>query len=193
VQWEGWETNVIVEILLVCFLAKIKRYKLTYLFKSWTFYPVLAAQILLVVSEFSIFFHTYAFMPLVPFLEPAVILSFLFALFVFRLYRPAVLGSASILAGTVLNRIVLAQNDGKMPVFPSLSYLTGYVTPQMFSSVDSLHILGGPDTKLPWLTDYVDFGYSILSLGDVFIHFFFCVMLFSLIRAVNLSYGFHNK
>lgn len=180
---------MIVEIILVCFLAKIKHFKIKYLFYSWTFYPILIAQCMLILFEFSIFFDTYFFVRFVPLVEPAIILSFVFALFVYQLYRPAIIGSGFIFLGTVLNKLVIAQNGGQMPAFPSFSYITGYLTPEMFGSVDSLHILGNADTKLKFLTDYLDFGYSILSIGDVFIHLFFCIMLYFLIKAVNIQFG----
>lgn len=184
---------MVVEILLVCLLAKLKQYQLKYLFRSWTFYPVLFVQLALVVFQFSIFFKSYYFTRFVPITEPAVILSFVFAMFAYRLYKPAIAGSASILLGTALNKFVIAQNGGKMPVFPSLSYVTGYVTPEMFGSVDCLHILGSADTKFKLLTDYIDYGYSILSPGDILIHFFACIMFYFIIVAVNEQYGPFNR
>lgn len=187
--FERLETKLIVEALFVCLLAKIKHYKLKYLFRSWPFYPVLIVQLMLVIFQFSIFFKTYYFIRFVPFTEPAVILSFVFAMFAYRIYKPAVFGSASIVFGTVLNKFVIAQNAGKMPVFPSLSYITGYLTPEMFGSMDSLHVLGGPETKFKLVTDYIDYGYSILSAGDVFIHLFACIMLYFMIVAVNKKYS----
>ena len=87
---------MIVEILLVCFLAKIKHYKLKYLFRSWTFYPVLITQCILIFFQISIFFGTYYFVRFAPIIDMAVILSFVFSLFVFRLYTPAISGSLSI-------------------------------------------------------------------------------------------------
>ena len=180
---------MVVEILLICFLSKLKRYKLKYLFYTWTFYPVLLVQCILILFQFSIFFKTYYFVKFVLFVEPAVILSFVFAMFAFHLYKPAIIGSASIVFGTVLNKFVIAQNGGKMPAFPTLSYLTGYLTPQMFGSMDSFHILGSAETKFKFLTDYIDYGYSILSPGDVFIHLFACLMLYTLIKAVNKKYS----
>ena len=124
-----------------------------------------------------------------PYMEPAAILSFLFALFVFQLYKPAMAGAGGILAGTALNRLAIAQNGGHMPVYPTLSYLTGYVTPAQFGSLDTLHVLGGEGVKLAFLTDYIDFGYCILSPGDVLIHLYTCIMLYALIKAVNRRYG----
>lgn len=180
---------MVVEIIIVCLFVKIKHYKLKYLFQSWTFYPVLAVQLMLVVFQFSIFFDNYYFIKFVPIAEPAVILSFVFEMFVYKLYKPAMFGSASIVFGTVLNKFVIAQNGGKMPVFPSLSYSTGYVTPEMFNTVDSLHVLGNAETKFKFLTDYIDYGYSILSPGDILIHLFACIMLYFMIVAVNKQYG----
>ncbi len=179
---------MVIEILLTCFLAKIRHYKIRYLFYTWTFYPVLFVQCALVVFQFSIFFDTYIFLRFVPFVEPATILSFLFALFLFRLYKPAIFGSVFIVAGTALNKFVIAQNGGKMPVFPSLSYITGYISPESFGSMDSIHILGGADTKFKFLSDYIDYGYSILSIGDIFIHLFTCIMLYFMIVSVNRKY-----
>jgi hypothetical protein len=180
---------LVVEIILVCLLAKIKGYKLKYLFYSWTFYPVLIVQSALVLLQFSIFFETDYFIRFVPISEPATILSFIFAMFAYRLYKPAILGSVSIVFGTVLNKFVIAKNGGKMPVFPSLSYRTGYIDPDMFGSMDSIHILGNADTKFKFLADYIDYGYSILSPGDVFIHLFACIMLYFIIAAVNEKYA----
>lgn len=176
---------MIVEMLLVCLFAWLKHYKVRCLFRSWIFYPVLIVQLMLVVFQFSIFFDTFFFIRFVPISESAIIFSFLFGIFRYRLYKPAMFGSASIIFGTGLNKFVIAQNGGRMPVFPSLSYLTGYLTPGMFGSIDSLHVLGGADTKFKFLTDYIDYGYSILSPGDVFIHLFACIMLYSMIVAVN--------
>ena len=186
---ERWDTGLLIEVLVICVLAKMRHYKLKYLFYSWTFYPILIVQCTLAFFQGSIFFRIYYFIRFVPLVEPAIILSFLFALFVYRLYRPAIIGAGCITFGTLLNKFVIAQNGGKMPVFPSFSYLTGYVTPGMFSSMDSLHILGGVETKFKFLTDYIDYGYSILSPGDILIHLFVCIMLFSLIKAVNHRYS----
>lgn len=180
---------MLVEIVVICILAKLKHLKLSLLFRTWTFYPILLAQLALAVFQASIFLRVYLFLPAVPYTEMAVILSFLFAVVTFRLYGPAMVGSACVVAGTLLNKAVIAQNAGKMPVFPTLSYLTGYVTPDMLSSVDSIHSMGDAGTRLPFLADYIDYGYSILSPGDLLIHLFACILFFELIRAVNRRYG----
>ncbi len=180
---------MIIEIIVVCLLSRMKGLHPRFLFRTWTFYPILLAQCVLVVFQASIFFRSYVFVPFVPYVEMGVILSFLFAMFAFRLYKPATVGAASIVTGTVLNKIAIAANGGKMPVYPTFSYLTGYVTPEMLAAVDGLHTAGGTETKLKLLTDYIDYGYSILSIGDVMIHLYACFMLYALIKAVSLKYG----
>jgi hypothetical protein len=106
---------------------------------------------------------------------------------VFQLYKPALVGSGSIVVGTLLNKFVISQNNGKMPVFPSFSYLTGYVKPYTFQAVQDIHVLGSGAAHWKILTDYIDFGYSILSPGDLFINFFSFLMLYYTIKAVNLQ------
>jgi hypothetical protein len=179
---------MIVEIIAVCLLALLKRFRLRYLLRTWTFYPILLVQLCLIAFQASLFFRYYGFTPFARYVEPAVILSFLPALLVFGLYKQAFAGGACIVAGTVLNRIVIAQNGGYMPVYPTLSYLTGFVTPETVERLSGLHQVGVNDAKLVFLADIIDYGYSILSIGDVLIHLFACIMLYSLIKAVNRYY-----
>ncbi|MEA4998462.1 MAG: DUF5317 family protein [Candidatus Limiplasma sp.] len=180
---------MIVEIILVCLLAKLKRFRLQFLWRTWTFYPVLLVQLMAIAFQVSFFLHSTVFVPFAGYLIPAVILSFLFPMVAFSLYTPAMIGVGCIAAGSVLNRLVIAANGGHMPVYPTLSYLTGYARPDMFGVLDTLHVLGGEGTRLAFLSDVIDFGYSILSIGDVLIHLYVCIMLYALIRAVNARYG----
>lgn len=175
-------------LIISAVISKIKHYKLKYLFRTWTFYPILLTQLILIFCQISVFSGTYYFVRFASAVETAIILSYVFSIIVFRLYKPAILGSFSIFFGSALNKFVISQNGGKMPAFPSLSYITGYVTPEAFGKADSLHILGNEATKFKFLTDYIDLGYSILSIGDVFIHLFSVIMLYSIIKAVNLQY-----
>jgi len=180
--------TMIIELLIVFLIAKLKHYKLKYIFRSWTFYPILITQCIIIVFQLSIFFGTFYFVRFRPYVEPAMILSFSFAIFAYKLYKPAIFGAACVGFGTLLNKIVIAQNAGKMPVYPTLSYITGYVSPEMFTP-DGLHVLGSEATKLKFLTDYIDLGYSILSIGDVLIHLFACILMYYLIKAVNERFG----
>ena len=106
-------------------------------------------------------------------------------MFVYRLYWPGIAGSVLVLVGTGLNRFVIWQNGGKMPVFPSLSYWTGYARPEAFQGISPLHVLGDDTTKFWFLTDFIDVGYSILSVGDILIRGYAFLILFFTIRELN--------
>ncbi len=180
---------MIIEFIAAMILAKFKHYNLKYAFNSWTFYPVLLTQCILIFFQMSIFFGTYYFLQFVPIVEPIIIVSFLFAILAYQLYTPAIIGSVCIGIGSLLNKFVMAQNGGLMPVYPSLSYLTGYATPQSFQIADGVHILGSEVTRYKLLTDYIDFGYCILSPGDVFIHLFSFLMLYAIFKAAHQHYS----
>ena len=175
---------MLLEIIVVCLFARWRGYKLSRIFSAAAVYPVLLVQAVAIAAEFSLFFRVDWFYFLLPYLEGASILSFLPAILIYRLYPAAMGGSACVLAGTALNRFVISQNGGKMPVFPSLSYLTGYVTPDMLDSLDTLHTLGDAGAKYRFLSEVIDYGYCILSVGDLLIHFFFCLLFYALIREV---------
>ena len=78
-------------------------------------------------------------------------------------------------------------NGGFMPVFPKLSYLTGYAKVDSFNKVNDIHILGSSNTKVKFLTDIFDLGYSVLSIGDIFIRAFVFIIIFSSVREINKS------
>ncbi|HZW50146.1 MAG TPA: DUF5317 family protein [Bacillota bacterium] len=180
---------MIIEFLAAMIFAKLRHYNLKYVFYSWTFYPVLLTQSILVFFQMSIFFGIYSFLQFVPIVEPIIILAFLFSIIVYQLYTQAIIGSVFIGIGSLLNKFVMAQNGGMMPVYPSLSYLTGYATLQSFQIADGVHILGNEMTRYKLLTDYIDFGYCILSPGDVFIHLFTFLMLYSIFKAAHQHYS----
>jgi len=76
----------------------------------------------------------------------------------------------------------MSQNGGKMPVYATLSKLTGYFDESTLGTVDQVHILGNEATKYKILTDYIDVGYSILSIGDILIHAFIVMVVYSAIK-----------
>lgn len=185
--------HLILTILIAVLLAKWRKYDLKPIFKSWTIYPVLLVQGVILIFQASIFMGSHIFIPFAPYVTSMVILSFLFSIFAYQLYLPAVLGSLCVLVGTLLNKFVMAQNGGRMPVFPTLSYLTGYATPTSFAYDDGIHVLGSATTQWKWLTDYIDVGYSVLSPGDLFIHAFSVILLYATIKAANQKFNETNK
>lgn len=177
--------HLILTILFAIFLAKWRRYSLRPLFHSWTIYPVLIVQLVILVFQASIFMGSTLFIPLAPHVTTMVILSFLFSILAYQLYFPAIAGSIAVFIGTLLNKFVMSQNNGRMPVYPTLSYLTGYAKADSFSYDDGIHVLGSATTQWKWLTDYIDVGYSVLSPGDLLIHAFSVILLYATIKAAN--------
>lgn len=172
-------------VLLALFVAKKKGYKLNLLFKNWVIYPVLIVTFFYFVINITIFFGVYGFVKYTKLLETLYVLTFLPLIFKFELYKSALIGSICIFIGTALNKLAMEGNGGKMPVFPTLSYITGYVKQDSFSKVRDIHILGNSETKFKFLTDYLDLGYSILSIGDVFIRLFTFIIIYHSITHIN--------
>ncbi len=103
-----------------------------------------------------------------------------------RLFGPALFGSGLVLIGSMLNRIVMAANGGKMPVLPTLSKVTRYYrNDALGQGIDNVHIPMTGSTKLNVLADYIDTGFSIMSVGDLFIHAFITLIVFYTIKSVN--------
>lgn len=172
-------------ILIALLILKIKGYKIKPMFKSLAFYPVLGFTLLYVFLNITIFCGYYGFIKYAGLLETAYIFTFLFLIFKYELYTSALIGSVSIFIGTTLNKLAISANGGSMPVFPTLSYITGYAKPDSFLKVEDIHTLGNEATKLKVLTDYIDIGYSILSIGDIFIRLFTFIIIYNSIKYIN--------
>ena len=177
---------MVIIILGAMLLAKIKGNKISFLFTTWIFYPTLFLESVLFFFQVNAFWGNYYFVRFASFFKIVYLLSYLIPILYLKLYKHALIGSVSILFGTLLNNFVIAQNGGKMPVFPSLSYFTGYYKPESFQLVNDIHILGSATTHWKILTDYIDVGYSILSPGDLLVHFFSFIILYETIKALNV-------
>ncbi|KOA20195.1 hypothetical protein CLHOM_13940 [Clostridium homopropionicum DSM 5847] len=172
-------------LLLAMLVAKLKGYNLKPLFKSWTIYPILVCELVYILLQISIFMGEYRFIQYAGILKLLYLYLFLFPIIKYRKYYSSIIGSIFVVLGTVLNKIAIKYNDGYMPVFPKLSYWTGYVKPDTFKKVNDIHVLGNSDTKLKFLTDVIDIGYSILSIGDVFIRAFAFIIIYNVIKHLN--------
>ena len=176
---------MLITFCLALLTAKFFHYRVGVLFRSWTVYPLFAAEAVHIFFQIHTYFGDYQFIPFASALKTTYMLLFLIPMFIYRLYWPGIAGSALVLAGTGLNRFAIWQNSGKMPVFPSLSYWTGYVRPVGFQGISSLHVLGDGTTKFWFLTDFIDVGYSILSVGDILIRGYAFLIFFFTIRELN--------
>ncbi len=175
------------ETILVTFLfAKIKKHKIKPLFKTWTIYPVIIFEVIYLIGQAMIFSGNYEVIQFMQKLKTFYLCAYLFLVFEYDLYINSIIGAAFVILGGILNDIAIKANGGYMPVYPTLSYLTGYVKPDAFHIVNDIHILGDSQTKLKILTDFIDLGYSILSIGDVLIRVFVFIILYNSIKKISL-------
>lgn len=172
-------------IIIAMLVAKMRGYKIKPIFMSWEVYPILAFVSLYIFLNMEVFLGNYNFIKYAGILETIYICTFLILIYRYKQYVSAIIGSISIIIGTLLNKVAIYANDGKMPVFPTLSYITGYVRPDVFTKVKDIHVIGSEATKLIFLTDIIDLGYSILSIGDIFIRFFAFIIIYSCIKSAN--------
>ncbi|NFM24578.1 hypothetical protein FDB84_08940, partial [Clostridium sporogenes] len=172
-------------IILALILAKLKGYKIKPIFKSWHIYPILVIEFIYLIIQINIFLENYSVIQHIKILETIYICSYLFIIIKYEQYITAVIGSIFIFIGGMLNKFVIRANNGKMPVFPTLSYFTGYAKPDSFIKVNDIHILGDSSTKFKFLTDIIDVGYSVMSIGDIFIRLFVFIVIFNTIKHIN--------
>lgn len=175
-----------IEVILIALLiAKIKGYDLKPFFKSKVMYPIFAYEIIYIFLQATIFFGDYRFVKYANIIKSFYLCLYLIPIIKYKKYYSAIIGSGFIFIGSALNNIAIKANNGNMPIFPTLSYWTGYVKEDSFVKINDIHILGNSDTRLKFLTDVIDIGYSILSIGDIFIRVFSFLIIISIIKEVN--------
>jgi hypothetical protein len=169
-------------ILLAIIIAKIKGYRPSTLFKSWPIYLIFIFELIYVISQAKIFMGDYSFIKYSSIIEKLFLSVFLIFVLLYKQYISAIIGSVFMVLGGFLNNIVISANNGKMPVFPKLSYLTGYANQDLWSKISGIHVIGTETTKLKFLADIFDFGYCIMSIGDIFIRVFVFLVIFNTIK-----------
>lgn len=172
-------------ILLAMVFAKIKGNKIRPLFQTWTMYPIFFIEIVYIIFQITVFAGNYTFIPYAPVLKKVYLFLFIIPIYFYKEYFAGLVGSAFVVVGTLMNNFVMSQNGGKMPVFPTLSYITGYIRPEAFDSVVSIHSLGDAQTKWRFLSDIIDVGWSVLSIGDVLIRVLAFLVVYQTIFILN--------
>lgn len=180
-----WRYVMLETIIIALIIAKIKGYKIKPLFKTWAIYPIVFMELIYLIMQINIFNENYEVIKFVGSFKTIYLCSYLPLIFKYEQYISAIVGSIVMLIGGWLNNIAMYANNGMMPVFPSLSYLTGYSSVEAFSKVNDIHILGNSETKMKFLTDIFDLGYSVLSLGDIFIRFYVFIIIYKSIKHIN--------
>lgn len=172
-------------ILLAMLFAKIKKYKIGPLFKTWTMYPIFAFELMHIFFQVNIFMGNYYFIQFAPTFKKIYLFLFIIPIIVYKEYLTGFIGSMFVFTGTLLNNFVMAQNGGKMPVFPKFSYITGYVSPYALENIKGIHILGSPQTNWWILSDIFDVGWSVLSIGDLCIRVLAFLIIYKTIKVMN--------
>ena len=179
---------MILFILLACLIAKLNKHRVAPVLRDVSLYPFFAVECAYWVFQGFAFSGDYRFLPYSRILQSAYIVSMLFPILRHKLYARAITGVMMVAAGTALNRLVMSANGGRMPVYPTLSKLTGYFDPQALSGGhDAVHIPMGADTALNFLGDIIDVGFSIMSPGDLLIQGFSAVIFYGVIKSLIRS------
>lgn len=174
-----------INLLIAIGFAKIKGYRIAPIAKAYLLYPYFIAEVLYLYLQACIFVGDYTYVQYTAIFKSVYLYTLLIPIFVYKLYKPGICGSILIIIGTLLNKFVISQNGGKMPVFATLSKITGYYKESAFGVADNLHIIGSETTRYKFLTDYIDLGISILSIGDVLIHSYIVIVIFYVIKEIN--------
>lgn len=169
-------------IIAAMVYAKIKGYKVKPVLKDFSLYPLAVAEILYIILQINVFLGNYSFIRYASIFKSVYLYTLIVPIVVHKLYKQGFIGSLLVMTGSILNKFVMSQNGGKMPVYPTLSKYTGYFSEAPIGTVDQIHVLGTEATRYKILTDYIDVGYSILSIGDVLIHAFVFLMVYSVIK-----------
>ena len=176
---------MLIFILIPLVLARFRGYRIRSLFCVIDMYPFFLLCLLHGFFVLNAWLGNHSFVKFSEILQHGMTLSLLLPVVRRRIFTPTLIGACMTVGGTLMNRIVIQANDGRMPVYPTVSKWIGYYKDgQLDGSIDSLHVLLDDSSKLPFLADYIDLGLCILSPGDVLIHAFASIVLYCTVKAV---------
>lgn len=177
---------MILFIALGILLAKIKGNRVSVVFKEISLLPLFILEILFWYFQMCVWMGNYSFIQYASMIQSLYILSLLWPVLKYKLFGYAVAGSGLVAVGSYMNKLVMNANAGRMPVYPSISKYTGYfVNGALEVSGDLRHVIMSDTTKLKYLGDYIDVGFSIMSPGDVLMHIFITLVIFGTINEFN--------
>jgi hypothetical protein len=136
--------------------------------------------------------QNYYFLQYQKLIKDAILLSYIILGFDVLLrndkYKEYIIACCSLIIGFILNGIAMYFNDGKMPIYPSISWSTGYTQYDMImnaSKFGDFHILGDHMTNLIFLCDIFDFGGSIWSVGDLLCRLYAFIILYYSVKTIH--------
>jgi hypothetical protein len=177
-------------VLLAFIIAKLKGYKISCIFKEIIYYPLFLSVLIFILFQVSLIlgfdflintgmkyyrhFQSFsmisAFIPILKFLPPLKTIV-CFPMFII---------------GSVLNRIAIRANNGFMPVFTYTSKWTGYHNIVEKYNTER-HTFDIDKVKLIFLTDIIDTGYIVYSIGDLLILVYVPIILYHSIKQLNIN------
>lgn len=198
------------ETVIIAFLiAKIKGYKWRYLFKHWSIYPILLICVIHIYSISLMVKGEYWFLEYAKYIKYSSLSLYFILVWKYKLVdislfeeinnkkdkpwlvgitSPVVVGALFAFVGSKLNQIAMFYNGNKMPVFPNVSFNTGYSKLDMFEKAlpfKDFHIFGNNLTNMIFLTDIFDFFYAVMSIGDIFLRIFVGLVIYYSIKQSN--------
>lgn len=204
-------TEAVIFALLFAWFKGYKWSQIAKLFKHWSIYPIILTC-LIHIYFISLMIHgQYWFLEYGKYVKLISVLFYFILILKYNLIdisvfqrfnkkginqlytsltSPVVFGGISTYIGSKLNKIAILYNCNKMPVFPSVSFGTGYSKIDMFEKASlfkDFHVFGGYDTKLIFLTDVLDFFYVIMSVGDLLLRVFVVLILYYSIKQCNIN------
>ena len=181
-----------------------KQYDINLIFKNWSFYPPIILLVLYLILEVMMLNNIIWFLEYSTIIKQLTLLSFLGLVIEYELYdsyfekykgnglkafltSPFIFAMISLCIGLLMNYIAVINNNGHMPLFISFSYATGYADIQALTK-DTFYILGDHTSKMIFLCDTIDlFGFSNLSIGDLFIILCMTTILYCSVKQINIK------
>jgi len=192
------------KIYLYIKLGKLQIHKESYnikpILKRLSVYPVIFMSIFYIYLQYTIMNQNYYFLQYQHIIKNAILGSYMIlgldVLFRYETYKEYIVACCSLLCGFTLNKIVMSFNHGKMPIYPDVSYSTGYTQYDMImnaSKFNDFHVLGDHTTNLIFLSDIFDVGGSIWSVGDVFCRLFAFIIVYYSVKIINERQTYKNS
>jgi hypothetical protein len=169
-------------VIIVLTIAKLKSYNIREALKDWSILLVLFTALIYVCLQVLSFNDIYDLVKYSYIIKIGTFVCYFIMAYKHKLYKQIIVAGILVILGSWLNTIVMNANNGLMPIFPDLTYATGYTDLNVIGVGGDIHVLGNINTKLIPLADIFDFGYMICSIGDLIIRFGMGLLLYNSIK-----------
>lgn len=170
---------MLIFILVPFLIAYIKGYRIRSALQVWDLYPFFLACACHTFFAINAWCGNHTYVRFADELQFFMIVTLVLPVLTRRIVYPAFVGVGLTAVGTLMNRIAINANGGKMPVYPTVSkWISYYREGQLNGTIDQLHVLMDDSSRLVFLADYIDFGLCVLSPGDVLIHAFASIIIY---------------